>query len=358
MTRESLFPVFFFAGLLFLLYQLALFLAPFSSPLILAVIVALSLAPVNARLTRALGGSRSGSAILLTLGSTLIIVVPMLALLGVLAQEASGAYDRLAQSLQETGTSPLVASEHWLHEARSWLTQRFSLLGSLDFTNLAKEASKNVAGWLAAEANALVANLATGLLDFSMLLVALFFFFRDGDRIVETLRDLIPMESADKERVAVRFADTVTAVVQSTAVIAVLQGIVAGVGYALIGRLSVSVLLGFLTGIASLVPMVGSALIWLPTSIYLMATGGIWSGVLLMLWGALAVGSVDNFVRPLVIGKSVEMPTLLLIFALLGGLQVYGFLGIFLAPVVLAVLMTFLDIYRERYAGVEAPGLA
>jgi predicted PurR-regulated permease PerM len=95
--------------------------------------------------------------------------------------------------------------------------------------------------------------------------------------------------------------------------------------------------------------VVGGALVWLPTALYVLVTGEVLRGVLLLLWGAIAVGSVDNFVRPLVIGGRVEMPTLLLLFALLGGLQVYGFLGIFVAPVVVAVLLAFVDIYRETY---------
>ncbi len=190
-------------------------------------------------------------------------------------------------------------------------------------------------------------------LNAAMMLVALFFFFRDGDRIAALLRDLIPMAPGQKERILKRVYDTVSAVVQSTILIAVIQGIVAGLGYFLIGRLGTSVLLGFLTAVASLIPVVGAALIWLPTALYVMVTGEIWHGVGLLLWGAIAVGSVDNFVRPLVIGGRVEMPTLLLLFALLGGLQVYGFLGIFVAPVVVAVLLAFVDIYRETYVNTE-----
>ena len=93
--------------------------------------------------------------------------------------------------------------------------------------------------------------------------------------------------------------------------------------------------------------------IWLPTALYVMVTGELWRGVGLLVWGAVAVGSVDNFVRPLVIGGRVQMPTVLLIFALLGGLQVYGFLGILVAPVVVATLLAFVSIYREHYVDAE-----
>jgi predicted PurR-regulated permease PerM len=122
----------------------------------------------------------------------------------------------------------------------------------------------------------------------------------------------------------------------------------------LIGGFSVSVLLGFLTAVASLVPVVGAALVWVPAVLYLFVADELLRGGGLLLWGVLVVGSVDNFVRPLLIGGRVEIPTFLLLFALLGGLQVYGFLGIFIAPVVVALLLAFVEIYREHYVAAES----
>ena len=246
-----------------------------------------------------------------------------------------------------------MASETWLGASWRGLVERFPFLSSLDISSVSLEASKRISGWVATHATLLAQNVVLSAFNTSMMLVALFFFFRDGERIAGLLRDLIPMEAVYKDRILKRLYDTVTAVVQSTVLIAVIQGVVAGLGYAVIGRLSVSVLLGFVTGVASLIPVVGATLIWLPTALYVMVTGELWRGVALLLWGAVAVGSVDNFVRPLVIGGRVQIPTLLLLFALLGGLQVYGFLGIFVAPVVVATLLAFVSIYREHYVDAE-----
>jgi predicted PurR-regulated permease PerM len=353
MRREHLFAAFFFAVFLFLIYQLYLCLAPFAAPLVLAAVVVLTFYPLTERVVKALRGSRTLGALAMLLGVTALVLVPTFLLLTLLVGEATETYDRIQQLTQEGGTTPLQASESWLAETWRGLAERFPALSSVDVSGTWLQASQRVSQWVATEAAALAQNLVASALNAAMMLVALFFFFRDGDRIAALLSDLIPMASGQKERILKRVYDTVTAVVQSTMLIAVIQGIVAGLGYFVIGRLGMSVLLGFLTAVASLIPVVGATLIWLPTALYVLVTGEIWQGVGLLLWGAVAVGSVDNFVRPLVIGGRVEMPTVLLLFALLGGLQVYGFLGIFVAPVVVAVLLAFVDIYRETYVNAD-----
>ena len=100
--------------------------------------------------------------------------------------------------------------------------------------------------------------------------------------------------------------------------------------------------------VCSLIPIVGTMLVWLPTGIYLMAAGHLWKGIILILWGALVVGTIDNIIRPLVIGSKVELHPLLLLFSLLGGLQVFGFIGIFIGPVVISVIAALIIMLREE----------
>src|SRR5947209_18014021 len=107
--------------------------------------------------------------------------------------------------------------------------------------------------------------------------------------------------------------------------------------------------------VCSLIPIVGTMLVWLPTGIYLMATGHLWKGIILILWGALVVGTIDNIIRPLVIGSKVELHPLLLLFSLLGGLQVFGFIGIFIGPVVLSVIAALTDMLKEELSAPPGP---
>ena len=126
------------------------------------------------------------------------------------------------------------------------------------------------------------------------------------------------------------------------------------IGYALIGGLTFSLFLGFLSGLASFLPFAGPAIIWAGTAIYLVLSGSVGRGIALALWGALVVSTADNFIKPLLIGGRARLPTFLLLVAILGGLQVYGFLGVFLGPVILATLIAFVDIYREDYPEIAA----
>lgn len=359
MTRDRLFAAFFFAVFLFLIYQLYLCFAPFAAPLVLAGVVVLTFYPLTERVVKILWGSRTLGALAMLLGVTALVLVPTVFLLSLLVSEATETYQGVQQLAEETGRSPLAASGSWLAATWQGLAERFPILSSVssvDLSGVGLQASKRISQWVAAEAAGLAENLVVSALNVAVMMIALFFLFRDGDRIARLLRELIPMESAQKDRILKRVYDTVSAVVQSSMLIAAIQGTVAGLGYLVIGRLGTSALLGFLTAVASLIPVVGASLIWLPTSVYVMLTGEVWRGVALLLWGAIAVGMVDNFVRPLVIGGRVELPTLLLLLALLGGLRLYGFLGIFVAPVIVAVVLALVEIYRDTYvnAGPDA----
>jgi predicted PurR-regulated permease PerM len=190
------------------------------------------------------------------------------------------------------------------------------------------------------------------------MLVALFFFFRDGERMSDRMRELLPMAPAHKQVIFTRLYATLTAVVQGMVLTAVAQGTLAGVGYWLIADLPFALFLAFLTGLASFVPLAGPAIIWGGVAIYLVAVGETGRAIGMALWGGLLVSTADNFIKTLVIGGRARLPTFLLLFALLGGLKVYGFLGVFLAPVILAILLAFTEIYRELYAAAPSDPVA
>ena len=183
------------------------------------------------------------------------------------------------------------------------------------------------------------------------MLVALFFFFRDGERMSDRVRELLPMAPAHKQVIFTRLYDTLTAVVQGMVLTAVAQGTLAGIGYWLIADLPFALFLG-VPDRARLVPAarrtgahLGRRRDLPPRDRRGRPRASAWrSGA------ASLVSTVDNVIKTLVIGGRARLPTFLLLFALLGGLKVYGFLGVFLAPVILAILLAFTDIYRELYA--------
>lgn len=351
MARSQLAAAFFFAAFLLLLYQLFLFLTPFWVPLAWATILSLTFYPLTSWLVWLCRGSRGLAAALLVAGVTAGVILPSVYLGSLLVREAGEAYKQVQEMVQSGDLEALVARIRDSRIAQLWrpLTEPFTNQVPIDPGALALGATRWISQQVAAQSGSLARNLLATLVNFVMMLVALFFFFRDGERMAARIADLIPMAADHKRTIMRRLYDTLTAVVQSMFLTAVVQGTLAGLGYWLIGGLRFSVFLGVLTAGASFVPMVGATLVWLSTAIYLGLTGETTRAVLLALWGAGLVSTIDNFIKPLFIGGRAKLPTFLLLFAILGGLATYGFMGVFVAPVLVALLLSFVDIYRELY---------
>ncbi len=356
MSREQLFAAFFFAVFLFLLYQLYLFVAAFFAPLVWAGILALTFYPLTAWLVRAFGGRRTVAAFVLVLAVTVVAILPSFYLGSLLVREATGAYLGVQHAVQQGELLRLAErlQASWLGGAWARVAPLFARF-SIDLSDLVLRATNWVSDQIVGQATSLARNVLVTVLDFVLMLVALFFFFRDGEAMAARLRDLLPMERVHKDAVFNRLYTTLTAVVQSMVVTAGAQGLLAGIGYWLLGGLQFSVFLGFLTALASFLPLAGPALLWSGAAIYLALAGHVGRAIALGLWGALVVSTVDNWIKPLFIGGRTKLPTFLLLLSILGGLQTYGFLGVFLGPVVVAILVVFVDIYREEYRETAVP---
>lgn len=350
-SREHLFAAFFFAAFVFLLYQVGLFLEPFSGPLLWAAILALTFYPLTDWLTGALRGRRAVAAAALVVTVIAVVVLPSIYFGSLVVKQTSAAYDRVQRMAQDGELTRMVdeirASRPGLLLQR--LTGPFQDKVHLDPAALVVTATNWLSQQILGQTTALARNVLLTLVNFVLMLVALFFFFRDGERMADLVRDLLPMEQRHKAVIFGRLYDTLTAVVQSMVLTAVAQGTLAGIGYWLIADLDLALFLAFLTGLASFLPLAGPALVWGGVVGYLLFDGATGRAIGMALWGGLVVSTVDNFVKTLVIGGRARLPTFLLLFALLGGISVYGFRGVFLAPVILAILLAFTDIYRELY---------
>jgi predicted PurR-regulated permease PerM len=349
MTREQLFTVFFFAVLAFLLYEVyrvfAFFLTAFAWAGVLTLVFFPLYQALVARLRRA-----SVAAALMTLLVFTVLVGPIATFGGV----AIGQGQTFYQVLQEKAASG---------KARIWLQSlhdnRFGKLvvgalpgemrETLDLGALGMQGAQKGTEYLISQLGSIARNVFGFIVNFLIMLVMMFFFFRDGQKLYFAFRDLLPMESAHKDAIFGRLYDTLSAVVRGMAVTAALQGIMAGLAFWLLD-LPFALFLGLASAVASFVPVGGAALVWIPADIYFF-TQGLWSrGIILLLWGSLVISMVDNVVRPMVIGGRVNISTLFLFFGILGGLQAYGPVGVFVGPVLLATIVVVLRIYREDYA--------
>lgn len=350
MRREHLFAAFFFVVFGFLLYQFYRILSPFVGPLSWAALLALIFHPLQNRLAALLRGRNGLAAFLLTTAVILIVIVPMIYLSAVLASESATLYDDVRAFIESGQLSSWIDEARASRPGRLWESWAPRLATwELDLPALALKTSNVVSAFLVAQAPAAAANVLHFVANFFFTNFALFFFFRDGERMVRGLRELIPMEPEYKNAVLHRFYDTLSAVVQGSLVTAVVQGVLAGIGFWALG-VPFAILLGVASSFVSLLPF-GGPIVWVSVVLYLLAIAEYGRALILLGWGVLAISSADNVIRPLIIGGRTQIPTVLLFFGILGGLQAYGFLGVFLGPVLIATLVAFVRIYREEYAG-------
>jgi len=318
---------------------------PFLRPFAFAIILAVVFYPLHEHI---LGWTkqRAGTASLLsTLLLILLFGVPTFIITMLAANEALTATHYLGRRSAEEGGFTLFVMT--LVERPLQLVGHWIDLSKYDINNIIRSNAQKVSvGMVGLGANVL-GGVARFITDSLITFVVVFFLFRDGKEWAYRAGVLMPLSPKQVTRLYRNISDTIIANVYGILSVGVAQGVLTGIAMRIVGMPS-SLLLGLAAGFASIIPVIGSALIWAPVAIYLLVTGSIWKGVFLLLWGVLVVSSIDNVIRPWVVGGRVELHPLVLVFFILGGVQAFGFLGLFLGPVVASVLAALGDILREE----------
>ena len=341
-----------FYGLVALIAYLAYqVVQPFLVPIAWALVLAICLSPLQARLRPRFGPTRT--AILLTLMVVLLLIAPLLFVVQALVREGAQVVDSVQRQVADRG-GPVGL----LHQAWQWLQLRFRFLPPEEqIVARLQAALGGVAGLVAARAGAIVKGMLSFLFSLGIMLCVLFFMLRDAPEMARGVRRLLPFGSERNVQMLGLIQDIVSTSVTSTFVIAIIQGIVGGLAFLLLG-VQGALLWGVLMAVLSFLPLVGSTLVWAPAAIALALSGHVVKGVILALVGILIMGNVDNVVRPLMLSGRARMSTLVLIISLLGGVSAFGFIGIVLGPVVAAVLTGILETYvlgPEEDRRAEAP---
>lgn len=350
MTKQQLFTAVFFVLLLFLLYQIALMFRPFLLPVLWAAILAHLTFPLHVRLTSFVRGREIVSASCLTVLVLALVVIPISMMGVLLAREASAA----EQTVREWISSGAL---HTLPERlRTWpviggLLQQFN--GSAIMTPESLEqgllsAATFLTRFFLDQVGDLLKNAFLLVTDFFLMLFALFFLFKDGKQWLASLQDVIPLEASHKQRIVERMDQTVRAVVKGIGLTAIVQGLAAGLAYMVL-EVPFPVVLTAVTVMLAPLPFGGTALVWVPVSLYFLVAGPLWKALAMLGWGVGVVSMIDQFLRPWLIGQAVQIPVLFLVFSVLGGLALYGLIGLFVGPVLVSLLMTSIQIYREEY---------
>ena len=357
MTRQQLFAIGFLGVLLVLLYQLAAVFSPFVRPLLWAVILAHVTFPLHTRLTGLLQGREGASAALLTVGIVALIVAPVVVFTFLLVEEAGNGYDAVNTWVQAGGVRrlpdelakvPVLGGTRVQHVIQKLVGSKANVEAFL------LENAKALSGFIVEQMTGLVKNAFLAGVDSLVIVITLFFFFKDGKRLLQSLYRVIPLDDAHKEKMFVRLDQTITAVVKGIVITAIVQGLLAGLAYGVLD-VPFPVFLTALTIVLAPLPFGGTALVWAPAALYLFLIGPVWKAIALLAWGAGVVTMVDNVLKPLLIGKGAKLPVLFLFLSILGGLGAYGLIGLFLGPILLGILLTAFQIYHEEYLTESAP---
>ena len=329
--------------------------SPFVDVIVWAVVLVIVFYPVHEALLRRT--RRPGlSAVLTVMAVIALVVLPVLvvgsAAVGQLGSTATVAQSSLHALLADPYANPWVQKFTALTSGYVDLTQVFSHenLNSLA-TSVSQILLKGTFG-VVGGAVGFVAKLF-------FVLFTMFYLFRDAPLAVSRLQDLLPMSQTRSGEMLRHIREVINASVYGVVAIAMLQGALGGFMLWVLG-VSAALLLGVLMGVFSMVPVVGGALVWLPTVIVLLIAGHTTSAIVLAVWCVLVVGSVDNFLRPKLVGGRTQMHDLMIFFSVLGGVQVFGMMGLLLGPVVFAITMALLAVFREapHEDAAEAPGPA
>ncbi len=356
MSRQQLFFIFFVALLLFIVSQVVLIFSPFLRPLFWAAILAFACYPVYARTVKGLRGARSLAALLVTVGMFLAFVPLVVFIITSLATEAAGLYHWAQQAVSENRIAALLDQIRALPAVQRLRELAFSVdIVHAHYREWSANALSEAGGFIARQAADLTRTVILGPFNLFLTFFLVFFMLRDGARIQGFFYDITPMEDADKRHIYSEVTGTFEAVIRGQLLTAVAQGLLAGVIFWALG-LPLPILFASLTFVASLVPLFGSALIWSPLVVYLLLHQAYGRAIALLLLGIFGISLVDNFLKPMLIGEKTKLPYLVLFLGILGGLKVYGLMGMFLAPTVLSLFFVLVKIYREKFLSPERPG--
>ncbi len=330
------------------LYACYWMVKPFLQPIIMAILIGLLASPAHDRLVRLLRGRQTSAALLSCLALSLLFLIPAVVLLvAVLKQGIS--YSVIVREWATYDNVQQLMSHPWLLEVHSRVT-RVLPQGLLDPDNIragAVDAAGLVGRQFADVSTSILGSLSHFFINFLLLLFVLFFVLRDHDKLIAFLHRALPLSNSQEETLFQEVKDVSKSALMGSLLTAVTQGAVGGFGLWLAGF--PGVFWGAVMAFTSLIPFVGTALIWLPAALYLLVTGEMEWAAFLFLWGVVVIGSIDNFLRPMFM-QGASMNTVVVFFSLIGGLQVFGLIGLIYGPLLFSIALVLFKLYESEFA--------
>jgi predicted PurR-regulated permease PerM len=351
MNRVQLISIFFIALLIYALVSVLLILSPFLQPIFWGIVIAFALYPVYEKMLSWTKQNQGLSAGLITLLVLFALTPIAVLLLGLAAKEAVHLYSWLASFIENGGAESLFAkirslsmiqkieNSHLIQwdavgqQLKGWVLNSAGILGNFLFKH----------------ATILTKNVLSALFNFFLMFFLIFFFLRDGKKIYSFIYEITPLDEASKEKIFGQLSETFSATLRGQLFTGIAQALILGLVFWILG-LPLPVFFAGVAFMASMIPVSGVSTVWVPFAVYLLLDQEYGRALALIILGIFVISGIDNVLKPLLIGQKTKLPYSLLFLGILGGIQVYGFMGIFLAPAVLSLFFVLVKIYREKFS--------
>ncbi len=316
-------------------------LQPFWSAIFWAIVITVIFAPLRSRLLIRLGGRRTPTALLTLLICSVIVIIPVLAILSAFISEGAN----LFESIESNEIDPAQFIDQVV-SAIPFVPDLFERL-DIDTASVRSYLSNSATGIsevIAQQALSIGRNTLDFTVKLALMLYLTFFLLRDGDKLVRLIKDAVPLSTERKQLLFSKFVEVTRATVKGNLLVAVVQGALGGIIFWLLG-IPGPVLWAVVMAFLSLIPAVGAAIVWVPVSIYLYATGAWAQASILIAYGALIIGLADNVLRPILVGRDTKLPDYIVLFSTMGGIVLLGINGFVIGPLIAAVFLSFWAIF-------------
>lgn len=333
----------FFISLLLVTAGFFYLLRPFFYPIFWAAVIASIFYPVfkkiNSKFKHANLSSLTTIVIVLV-----IIIIPVTLLSGLIVKESLGIYDSLANN-----QGPIVST---IKNVIGWtknnaITDKFNI-NEQQVTESLTEIAKTITDFIFTAAKNLTQNSLTFLVMFIIMIYTLFFLLKDGDKLLKKLMHISPLGGEHEIVMYKKFTSTARAALKGTFIVGAIQGLLGAILFYTVG-IEGALIWGIIMMMFSVIPGFGSFVVWLPAALIMFISGNVWQGTAILIFGALVISTIDNFLRPILVGKDTQMHPLLILFSTLGGLILFGISGFVIGPIITALLLSLWEMYEQYY---------
>ncbi|WP_457639093.1 AI-2E family transporter [Persephonella sp.] len=348
-SSEQIGNIFFFGFLSFFLFLGYLLFQPFLKVIILSILITIIFYPLYLKLLPKVK-SRLIASFIMTVVIFTFIILPSITLLAFFINQIITIYPLILQNISKYRDIELLIKDiPLISQAYQIILNTLSSFNvKVDISDALRGIVNEIVSFIIQQGKGLFLDATLLIVGVVIMIITIFFLFKDGDALYYRIYSIIPLSDKDKTFLISKSYKAIQGVVLGSVLTAIAQGILSFIGYFAIG-LEMSYFWAFITFVAAFIPVGGASLVWVPVAVYTLFTKGFLVAFLFALYGTFVISTIDNIIKPVVIGDKTNIHPMVLVFAILGGLNLFGFIGIFLAPIILVMIDNMLLLFREKY---------